>query len=120
MLNRAADGYRCEGKTDAPDATVIADQARMRRDLHPPRLGDDNTANLVLLTTRRPASYYGQARPARNRYAEVLELPDVLTAIVTRRRPSAPGRRSLGSSTGSVLSPKASLFGAVGPARWGG
>jgi transposase len=31
MVNRAADGYRGEGKTDARDAAVIADQARMRR-----------------------------------------------------------------------------------------
>lgn len=38
MVNRAAGAYRGEGKTDARDAAVIADQARMRRDLHPPRL----------------------------------------------------------------------------------
>ena len=31
-VNRASDGYRGEGKTDAKDARVIADQARMRRD----------------------------------------------------------------------------------------
>ncbi|GGJ58071.1 hypothetical protein GCM10010121_080940 [Streptomyces brasiliensis] len=31
-VNRAAAGYRGTGKTDAKDATVIADQARMRRD----------------------------------------------------------------------------------------
>jgi hypothetical protein len=31
LVNRAADGYRGEGKTDARDAYVIADQARMRR-----------------------------------------------------------------------------------------
>jgi len=38
-VNRAADGYRGEGKTDARDAYVIADQARMRRDLRPIRTG---------------------------------------------------------------------------------
>ena len=32
-VNRASDGYRGEGKTDAKDAAIIADQARMRRDL---------------------------------------------------------------------------------------
>ncbi|PCG81140.1 IS110 family transposase, partial [Streptomyces sp. WZ.A104] len=32
-VNRASAGYRGMGKTDAKDATVIADQARMRRDL---------------------------------------------------------------------------------------
>jgi hypothetical protein len=32
-VNRASAGYRGEGKTDAKDAAIIADQARMRRDL---------------------------------------------------------------------------------------
>src|SRR3954471_20781186 len=32
-VNRATAGYRGEGKTDAKDAAIIADQARMRRDL---------------------------------------------------------------------------------------
>ncbi len=32
-VNRAAAAYRGEGKTDAKDAAIIADQARMRRDL---------------------------------------------------------------------------------------
>lgn len=52
-VNRAAGGYRGEGKTDARDAAVIADQARMRRDLNPLRPGDDITAELKLLTARR-------------------------------------------------------------------
>lgn len=34
-VNRASDGYRGEGKTDARDALVNADQARVRRDLKP-------------------------------------------------------------------------------------
>ncbi|MFH8507802.1 IS110 family transposase [Streptomyces flaveolus] len=33
-VNRASAGYRGPGKTDAKDARIIADQARMRRDLH--------------------------------------------------------------------------------------
>ncbi|MDN2502408.1 IS110 family transposase [Nocardia nova] len=52
-LNRAAGGYRGEGKTDARDAAIIADQARMRRDLHPLRPSDELTVELKLLTTRR-------------------------------------------------------------------
>lgn len=32
-VNRAAAGYRSTGKADAKDATLIADQDRMRRDL---------------------------------------------------------------------------------------
>jgi transposase len=31
-VNRASDGYRSEGKTDAKDARIIADQARLRHD----------------------------------------------------------------------------------------
>ncbi|MET8276857.1 IS110 family transposase [Streptomyces sp. NPDC005096] len=53
MVNRAAGGYRGEGKTDAKDASIIADQARMRRDLHPLRPGDEITIELALLTSRR-------------------------------------------------------------------
>ena len=52
-VNRAADGYRGEGKTDARDAAVIADQARIRRDLVPLRPGDEITTELKILTARR-------------------------------------------------------------------
>jgi transposase len=52
-VNRAAGGYRGEGKTDARDAAIIADQARMRRDLHPLRPCDETTVELKILTTRR-------------------------------------------------------------------
>jgi transposase len=52
-VNRASDAYRGEGKTDARDALVIADQARMRRDLQPIRPGDEATVELELLTARR-------------------------------------------------------------------
>ncbi|MER6365500.1 IS110 family transposase [Kitasatospora sp. NPDC001527] len=53
LVNRASDGYRGEGKTDARDAYVIADQARMRRDLQPVRPGDEAAIELKLLTGRR-------------------------------------------------------------------
>lgn len=53
VVSRAAEGYRGEGKTDAKDAAVIADQARVRRDLQPLRPGDELTAELKLLTARR-------------------------------------------------------------------
>ncbi|MFI9276248.1 IS110 family transposase [Kitasatospora sp. NPDC052896] len=50
LVNRASDGYRGEGKPDARDAYVIADQARMRRDLQPIRPGDEAAIELKLLT----------------------------------------------------------------------
>jgi transposase len=52
-LNRAAAGYRSEGKTDAKDVRVLADQARLRCDLQ--RLGptEELVVELRLLTSRR-------------------------------------------------------------------
>ncbi|MFE6946694.1 IS110 family RNA-guided transposase, partial [Streptomyces chartreusis] len=52
-VNRAAAGYRGTGKTDAKDATVIADQARMRRDLTVLRRDDEHAIELRVLTGHR-------------------------------------------------------------------
>jgi transposase len=52
-LNSAAAGHRGVGKTDARDAAIIADQARIRRDLTPLRPGDEITVELKILTARR-------------------------------------------------------------------
>ncbi|MFE2531556.1 IS110 family transposase [Streptomyces sp. NPDC059371] len=52
-IHRASEGYRGEGKTDAKDAAVIADQTRIRRDLHPLRAGDETVTDLKILTGRR-------------------------------------------------------------------
>lgn len=40
IVHHAAATYRGDGKTDAKDARIIADQARMRTDLQPVRDGD--------------------------------------------------------------------------------
>ncbi|MZF84181.1 transposase [Streptomyces sp. SID5643] len=52
-VHHASASYRGEGKTDAKDAFVIADQARMRRDLGLLRPGDEVAVDLRTLTTRR-------------------------------------------------------------------
>lgn len=52
-VNRATDGYRGEGKTDAKDALVIADQARMRRDFAPIKTPPEFVSTLQLLTAHR-------------------------------------------------------------------
>jgi transposase len=52
-VNRASAGYRGVGKTDAKDAVVIADQARMRRDLAVIRPDDEHAVELRVLTDRR-------------------------------------------------------------------
>ncbi len=53
QVNRASGGYRGSGKTDAKDAAVIADQARMRRDLTPVRIDDELIVELRMLVARR-------------------------------------------------------------------
>jgi transposase len=52
-VDRARDTYRGESKTDARDARVIADQARMRPDLSELRPGAEETSELRLLLGRR-------------------------------------------------------------------
>ena len=48
-VHHASGSYRGDGKTDAKDAAVIADQSRMRRDLQPLRVA----VELRILTARR-------------------------------------------------------------------
>ncbi|GAA4157842.1 IS110 family transposase [Leifsonia shinshuensis] len=43
VVHHAAQTYRGEAKTDAKDASIIADQARVRRDLEAVRVPDDVT-----------------------------------------------------------------------------
>jgi transposase len=52
-VDRARDTYRGESKTDARDARLIADQARMRGDLGKLKPGDQEIAELRLLLARR-------------------------------------------------------------------
>lgn len=73
-VNRAASGYRGEGKTDARDAAIIADQARMRRDLHPIRPRDEITIELKLLTGRRTDLVHDRTRT-------ISRLRELLTSI---------------------------------------
>jgi len=53
MVDRARDTYRGESKTDARDAHVIAEQARMRLDLGELGPGEQEIAELQLLIARR-------------------------------------------------------------------
>lgn len=53
IVHHAAATYRGDGKTDAKDARIIADQARIRHDLQPLRTSDDQVAvDLRLLSPR--------------------------------------------------------------------
>jgi transposase len=52
-VNRMSGAYKGEAKTDAKDALVIADQARMRRDFQAVTAPPELTAQLALLTSHR-------------------------------------------------------------------
>lgn len=53
IVHHAAATYRGDGKTDAKDARIIADQARMRTDLQPVRGADQIAVDVRLLTSHR-------------------------------------------------------------------
>ncbi|MFE7213291.1 IS110 family transposase, partial [Streptomyces sp. NPDC057611] len=73
-VHRASGTYRGEGKTDAKDAFVIADQARMRRDLGLLRPGDEIAVDLRILTTRRTDLAGDRTRQINRLRAQLLEL----------------------------------------------
>ena len=72
-VHHASGGYRGEGKTDAKDAVVIADQARMRRDLQPLVSGDDIAVELRILTARRTDLVADRTRAINRLRAQLLE-----------------------------------------------
>jgi transposase len=61
-VERARDAYRGESKTDARDAHLIADQARMRPDLSELKPGEQEIAELQLLLARRRDLITDQSR----------------------------------------------------------
>ncbi|WP_018772496.1 IS110 family transposase [Arthrobacter sp. 131MFCol6.1] len=73
IVHHASRLYRGEGKTDAKDAAVIADQARMRRDLQPLRAGDEISTGLRILTARRADKSADRVRAINRLQAQLLE-----------------------------------------------
>ncbi|MEE1829384.1 transposase [Streptomyces sp. SP17KL33] len=61
-VHRASESYRGEGRTDARDAAVIADQARNGRDLQRLRTDDETVTDLKILTGRRTDLVTGRTR----------------------------------------------------------
>ncbi|MFE9687360.1 transposase [Streptomyces sp. NPDC006285] len=53
-IHRVPESYRGTDKTTAADSAVIADQVRIRRDLHPLCGGDETVIALKILTCRIP------------------------------------------------------------------
>ncbi|GHI01753.1 transposase [Streptomyces cellostaticus] len=66
--------YRGEGKTDARDAFIIADQARVRRDVSMLRPGDEIAVDLRLLTSRRLDVVFDRTRQINRLRAQLLEI----------------------------------------------
>ena len=73
IIHHAAATYRGDGKTDAKDARIIADQARMRTDLQPVRGGDQISVDLKLLTARRLDIIHDRVRAINRLRATMLE-----------------------------------------------
>ncbi|WP_307783129.1 IS110 family transposase [Streptomyces sp. MBT53] len=73
-VHRASATYRGEGKTDAKDAFVIADQARVRRDLGLLRPGDEIAVDLRTLTNRRLDVVFDRTRQINRLRAQLLEI----------------------------------------------
>jgi transposase len=80
IVHHAAATYRGDGKTDAKDARIIADQARMRTDLQPVRSADQISTDLRLLTSRRTDLIYDRVRAINRLRALMLEYFPALEA----------------------------------------
>ena len=80
IVHHAAATYRGDGKTDAKDARIIADQARMRSDLQPVRAADQISVDLRLLTSRRTDMIFDRVRHINRLRATMLEYFPALEA----------------------------------------
>ncbi len=77
-VHRASAGYQGQAKTDAKDAFVIADQARMRTDLGVLRPGDEIAVDLRTLVGRRTDLVCDRTRQINRLRAQLLEIFPVL------------------------------------------
>ncbi|WP_306796175.1 IS110 family transposase [Nocardia sp. XZ_19_369] len=101
-VHQASAMYRGEGKTDARDAKVIADQSRMRPDLPQLRPGEDLIAELRMLTGHRAdlvadrtrtinrlRQQLGAVCPALERTAEITQHRGWAILLARYQRPKA-------------------------------
>jgi transposase len=73
-VHQASGAYRGQGKTDAKDAFVIADQARMRNDLGALRPGDEMAVDLKILVRRRTDLVNDRTRQINRLREQLLEI----------------------------------------------
>ena len=72
-VHDASAGYRGDANSAAKDAAIMADQARMRRDLQPLRPGDEITVELRILTARRADLVADRTRAINRLRAQLVE-----------------------------------------------
>lgn len=72
-VHHASGAYRGDGKSDAKDAFVIADQARMRRDLQPLQETSEIAVDLKILTARRMDLSADRTRAINRLRAQILD-----------------------------------------------
>ncbi|MFI7644434.1 IS110 family transposase [Nonomuraea sp. NPDC049400] len=82
MVNRAAEGYRGAGKTDAKDALIIADQARMRRNLTVLDGDDDLVVELRMLVARRTDLAADRTRAVNRLHDQLLAICPALQRVL--------------------------------------
>jgi transposase len=80
-VSRATGMYKGEGKTDARDAAIIADQARIRRDLGALRPGDEISVDLRILTAMRTDLVADRTRGINRLRAQLLEISPALERV---------------------------------------
>ena len=91
----APSSCRGDGKTDAKAAFVIADQARMRRDLQPLQERDEIAVDLRILAARRYDLSAGRTRAINRLRAQLLEYFPALERAFDCIRLDDPHRKSL-------------------------
>lgn len=72
-MHHASGAYRGDGKTDTKDAAIIADQVRMRKDLHQFRHRDKTAVDLRILCARRNDLASDRNRAINRLRAQLLE-----------------------------------------------
>ncbi len=80
VIHHAAATYRGDGKTDAKDARIIADQARMRTDLQQVRRGSQVAVDLHVLTSARTDLVFDRVRAVNRLRATMLDYFPALEA----------------------------------------
>lgn len=84
-VNQAASSYRGAGKTDAKDAYIIADQARMRRNLTVLRADEDLIVELRMLVSRRQDLVSDRTRAANRLHDRLLAISPALERALDLR-----------------------------------